>query len=337
VYALDGSEFVVERTEENKKEYHPRSNQHGALNHPEVRAVFATDVISGVAVKPDFGANNGENAKSEPALSASVIENLDDGALIIADRGFGCFSVASHVVRHKKHILVRMKERNVRRFLKDHKVPLEQTIDIPFCWQRSVHDKKLDSLNPESIQGRLVRTVLRRDGFGGMVLYFFTTTDLSVPDIVELYGMRVHIETDFRYLKHTFKMERVFAKTPDALKKELLVRMAAYNLLRRVIADGALKIGLQPRELSFTKAAMYTAIFGNKILKAKESTEKERLYNQYLKILRQCRLPKRSNQHRHEPRMITRLSTRTTVMKGSRDEARARSLKREVSKNKDFV
>lgn len=337
VYALDGTDFVVERTASNKEKFRPRSNQRGELNHPELKAVFATDIMSGVAVKPEFGAASGPEVSSEQGLSARVIERLEDGSLILADRGFGVFSVVSHAHRHNKQMLVRMQKNRASSFLRGNKTPINQTIDIPVSWQKSRRDQTLDPENPESVDGRFVRVVLRRHGFRGMVLYFFTTTNLSVADIVKLYGKRVHIETDFRYLKHTFKMERVFAKTPDALKKELLVRMVAYNLLRRTIADGALQVGLEPREISFTKAAMYTCIFGNKILEARDPTEKERLYAQYLKILRQCRLPKRGNPHRNEPRMVTRLHTRSTVMKGSRDTARKSSLKQELSKNLDFV
>jgi hypothetical protein len=333
VYALDGTDFVVERSEDNKKTYATRRNQHGELNHPELKATFATDVITGIAVKPEFGAAS----VGEVALSARVIEKIEAGALIIADRGVGLFSVASHATQHNKQVLLRMREKSVRRFLKDSQASLDQTVDISFCWTRSIHDKTLDEANPEEVNGRLIRAVLRRDGFREMVLYFFTTSDLSVSELVELYGERVHVETDFRYLKHTFKMERVYAKTPEALQKELLVRMVAYNLLRRVIADGGQHVGLEAREISFTKAAMYTSIFGDKIAAAQDAQEKQRLYAQYLKILRQCKLPNRGNKHRHEPRMVTRLSTRKSVMKGSRDEARKRSLQREIAKIGDFV
>jgi len=102
VYALDGTDFVVERSEDNKKIYATRRNQHGELNHPELKATFATDVITGIAVKPEFGAAS----VGEVALSARVIEKIEAGALIIADRGFGLFSVASHATRHNKKVLL---------------------------------------------------------------------------------------------------------------------------------------------------------------------------------------------------------------------------------------
>ncbi|MFN5063219.1 MAG: hypothetical protein ACK5GN_10265 [Pseudomonadota bacterium] len=104
VYALDGTDFVVKRSEDNKKIYATRRNQHGELNHPELKATFATDVMTGIAVKPEFGAAS----VGEVALSARVIEKIEAGALIIAGRGFGLFSVASHATRHNKQVLYRM-------------------------------------------------------------------------------------------------------------------------------------------------------------------------------------------------------------------------------------
>lgn len=342
VYVIDGTDFVVERTKELEEVYPRGRNQHGQLNHPELLAVFATELVSGVGTIPKFGPVRGKNATSEKVLSAQVIEEIEDGALVMGDRGFGIFAVISHAVGNKKKVLFRLKEDRALRLLKSDpaykqlKTSPKSTIDIKTVWRKASWDEALSPSDPHEVEGRFVRVTVCPRGFRPLTLNFFTTTDLSVEQILELYEQRVTIETDIRYLKHTFKMERVLSKSPEALHKELYVRFMAFNLLRRVIGDAALKVDLLPRQVSFTKAAMYTQIFGEKILAAATEQERKELYARYLKIIRQCRLPQRPEK-RYEPRMITRLTHRFSVMHGSRDEARKRWYKDKLAKNSDFV
>jgi hypothetical protein len=339
VYVIDGTNFVVERTRALEEEYPRGRNQHGKLNHPEMLSVFATELVSGVGTNPQFGAVRGKDAASEKVLSATVIEEIESGALLMGDRGFGIFAVVSHAVSTNKEVLVRLKEARALKLLKSasaQRVPADGTIDVPLVWQKASWDEKLSSNDRDEVKGRLIRVTVKSPGFRPVALCFFTTTELSVEQVLELYEQRVTIETDIRYLKHTFKMERVLAKTPEALRKELLIRFMAFNLLRRVISDAALKVGLLPRQLSFTKAAMYTQIFGTKIMAATTAKARKELYEHYLKIIRQCRLPQRPGK-RYEPRMITRLTHRFSVMHGARNEARKRWYKDKLLKDRTSV
>jgi hypothetical protein len=58
-------------------------------------------------------------------------------------------------------------------------------------------------------------------------------------EIARLYGLRWEIETNFRHLKTTMKMEHLKCQTPEGAIKELMVFALVYNLVRAVMAQAA--------------------------------------------------------------------------------------------------
>jgi Transposase DDE domain len=68
--------------------------------------------------------------------------------------------------------------------------------------------------------------------------------------IAELYGMRWEIETNFRHLKSTMKMDQLKCKTPEGVLKELLVFMLIYNLVRCAMAAQGARQQADPNRIS---------------------------------------------------------------------------------------
>ena len=68
--------------------------------------------------------------------------------------------------------------------------------------------------------------------------------------IAKLYGLRWEIETNFRHLKQTMKMDQLKCQTPDGVMKELLVFMLVYNLIRAAMCAAA-GDGVDPNRVSF--------------------------------------------------------------------------------------
>jgi hypothetical protein len=58
-------------------------------------------------------------------------------------------------------------------------------------------------------------------------------------EIARLYGLRWEIETNFRHLKTTMKMEHLKCQTPDGVIKELMVFALVYNLVRAAMTQAA--------------------------------------------------------------------------------------------------
>ena len=137
---------------------------------------------------------------------------------------------------------------------------------------------------------------------------------------MKLYKERTRIEHDIRSLKYTIGLEMLYGKSPAMIEKELLLGVAAYNLLRAVIAKVVLKLGIQPRKISFSRGAALTEIFGNKLGDV-NSSRTERTEKRVLKAIEQSKLPERAA-YRVEPRMVTRKRQQWPLMKTSREEAR---------------
>lgn len=316
-YFIDGTLVTLARTKELATEYGCPKSKHGDRNHPLMRVVFATDAISGVAVNPSFGGYK----RSEQQLSAAVLDALDEGSLVIADRNFGVFSVISHAVTGKKDILVRLSIQKAHKFLKGE--PSHGLIDKPVIWEKSYRDTLLNAQDPESIKGRFIRFEINRAGFRDLTLYLFTTSSLPAEKLAELYGRRTDIETDIRHLKSLFAMEQLLVKSPEMVRKHLHILFAAHNLLRAVIANISTILKLSPRQISFKNAVMYILIYGEKIRLAKTDRDRSELFSNLLTAVRRSKLPNRKKR-RSEPRMVTRRKSTYPLIFGSRADAKKR-------------
>ena len=99
--------------------------------------------------------------------------------------------------------------------------------------------------------GRLIAARIGR-GKSKEWLYLFTTLASPREEVLALYGKRWNIEVDLRSLKRTVRLHHIAARNESMMEKELLMAVAAYNLVRAVMALAARRHHLSPRQLSFT-------------------------------------------------------------------------------------
>jgi plasmid stability protein len=62
------------------------------------------------------------------------------------------------------------------------------------------------------------------------------------------------MELDLRTLKRTLRLHHLRGKSTEAVEKELLIAVVAYGLVRAFMTLAARRVGLSPRQLSFTRA-----------------------------------------------------------------------------------
>jgi len=108
MFLLDGSTLLLAHTPELVKTYPPARNQHGASHWPAIRVLVAHDVVSGLAVRPCWGALDGAAAVSEQGLAKQILGRLPEAAIALGDRNFGVFSVAYHAQLHNHPGLFRL-------------------------------------------------------------------------------------------------------------------------------------------------------------------------------------------------------------------------------------
>jgi hypothetical protein len=78
-------------------------------------------------------------------------------------------------------------------------------------------------------------------------------------DLAELYGRRWEIETNFRHLKTTLKMEVLRCHTVEGVEKELIMYALVYNLIRLVMLEASRRQGVPVERISFVDSARWLA------------------------------------------------------------------------------
>jgi len=111
---------------------------------------------------------------------------------------------------------------------------------------------------PDSILVRELKWQVRNSNHRvGEVILVTTLLDperYPAPEIAGLFRQRWQVEVDLRDLKITLRLGQLKGHSVDVVKKELLVFVFVYNLLRVVILQAAQRQRVQPHRLSFIDA-----------------------------------------------------------------------------------
>ena len=314
VYLLDGTGMAVGNYEEVTKSYPRQRTQYGPQKYPYMRVVFAHNLANGMAVYPAHGTLK----QSEQELSIGVPNRLPNNALVIADRNFGIYSVTYHALQAGVQTLTRLNDVQANKLSKSPGDIDEEIIwHAPKTSNKGTHKALIGTL----LRGRVIRRTIQRAGFRPLVLNFFTTSKLSPDKLAQMYLSRERIENDIRDIKHTLSLQVISSKSADIIEKELLLGVLAYNLIRATIADTARKIGLEPRQISFSRSISVIRIMHNKIRQAKDQSDLNVAYDWFLTAMRQIQIYKRRKKRPAQPRKIMTIrSRRYPIMKKSRNQ-----------------
>lgn len=320
-YVLDGSNFQLANTAAIRAEFPPSANQTGELP-PQALMVLAHNIITGTAVRPEIGGLY----DSEQGLCVPVLKRLPAKSLIVGDSNFGIFSVAYNAKQNKVACLVRLQESRANKILGKKKVC--EDCDRKVIWEASSYDLAATPTLPEEakVQGRVIAITPYAPGQRAKRLFFFTTTALTVEQILDIYRRRWFIETDLRSMKQTLKLDRLYSKTPELVRKELLAGFLAYTMIRTVIMRGAKVLEVDPRRFSFASAAKYISCSAASLRREKTLVMQEHSYQQFFVHLGQCKLPQRTQTRLH-PRAVVVQKKRFPTLKGSRKDAQLNIIK----------
>jgi hypothetical protein len=174
---------------------------------------------------------------------------------------------------------------------------------------RSMDRQTYDKL-PEFLTIRETRVHIEQAGFRTTTLVIATTLldseEVTQADLAELYRARWNAELDLRSLKRTLQMDVLRCKTPELVRKEIWTHILAYNLVRTIMAQAAMKHGLEPRSVSF-KGAIQTLVAFQPVIAIqgeRDSAYRNCLYQQLLAAIAVHRVADRPD--RYEPRLRKR-------------------------------
>jgi hypothetical protein len=294
VFVLDGSSVELPHTSELVKAYPPARNQHGESHWPVLRLLVADELTTGLAERPCWGPMYGADAVSEQNLTERILGRLPDASVVMGDINFGVFTVALAAAQRSHDQLFRLMPKRAKVIGRG--LPLQPGTDVLVCWRPSTYERRQHPDLPADacVQGRLiVRQVVASNG-ASMILYFFTTLQLAVEHILQLYGQRWDIETDLRSLKQTLNLQMLRCRSVDMIAKELILAVVGYNLVRAVMNVAAQQNNLDPRRLSFSRSqdVVNAALPG--LDAACTPKEYEVGIHKMLRLVASCRLPDRS-------------------------------------------
>ena len=116
---------------------------------------------------------------------------------------------------------------------------------------------------PERVRVRELRYTLKQPGFRVHTVTVATTLldPLRYPKekLAEAYGLRWYVETCFRHLKTTLKMDVLHCQSVEGVQKELTMFLLVYNLVRMTMLEAARRQGVSPDRISFVDALRWLA------------------------------------------------------------------------------
>jgi hypothetical protein len=291
VMLLDGSSLSVEHSRGLLDAFPPGRNKLGLGHWGVVKWVALHDVHTGIALRPEWGPMFGPEAVSEQALAKQAVERTAARSVIVGDGNFGIFSFAHAVVQSKREVLFRLTKARAQALGAKRLLP---NGECRVCWQPSSFERKKYPELPTdaAIEGRLI--VVTQKGFRDS-WYLFTTLseETEAEKIVAWYRKRWRLELDLRTLKGTLRLKHLPGKSKAAVEKELLIAVVAYGFVRALMGEAAERAGLNPRELSFTRAhGLLNAMTGH--LCSPHAEQREQAYDRLLAYIGQAKLPKRS-------------------------------------------
>lgn len=296
VFILDGTTITLPPTPALKKAFPPATNQHGTSVWPVAMLMIANELQSGCALLPQIDPMYGAHNRSEARQAAAILGQLPAQSVVLADSGFGIFSVAYASIQAGHDFLFRLSASRFKALRRQAEL-LEEGSDYKtyrLQWTPSVKDRRT---NPDLPRAAAVEVLVHEVTLeNGTPLYLVSSLEAEAGSVAELYSYRYDVEFDIRDLKVTMDTENISAKSVEMVRKELLTSVVAYNLVAQFRRQAADLAQLKPRRLSFK--GVWTTFRSGLLLKEPRS------YDEWLALYARAlvRAGKRKHPQRKAPR-----------------------------------
>ena len=251
VFLIDGTTLPGAPSAALQRAFPPASNQHGEGVWPVIFLVVAHELSSGAALPPEIGAMYGKQAIAETKLAEPLIARLPDASIVMADAGFGIYSVATAAKENGHNFVLRLT--NVRFLSHKKKATLLDSTSTSrtyqYTWKPSAKER---ATNPSIPMDSSIEVKLYEIKIGEEWLYIITDLTASPKAFKDLYFQRNNVEVDIRNIKVVFDTESLKSRSVEMFRKELGMAMVAYNLTSQLRQQAAVIAKCEPRELSFS-------------------------------------------------------------------------------------
>jgi hypothetical protein len=330
VYVFDGSTVTMPDTQENQRAYPQPKVQQPGLGFPLARIGALFSLASGAVL--DLGiCRYAGKGQSESGMLRAMWSIFRPGDVLLADRLMCAWTEMVVLKQRGVDCVCRFTSHRKTDFRRGKRLGPGDHIVI---WHkptkpRTVDREMYDTL-PESLTIREVRVRVAQPGFRTETLVVATTfldvDEFTNYDLAQLYRARWNAELDLRSLKQTLQMDALRCKTPELVRKEIWTHILAYNLVRTIIAQAAVKHGIEPRTISFKGAIQTLEAFQPVIAIQcrRNAVFRTHLYQQLLDAIAVHRVADRPD--RYEPRQRKRRNKKYDLLTKPRHEVKRRIL-----------
>jgi hypothetical protein len=272
---MDGSSFSMSDTPELQDYFGQPSNQAKGCGFPvaHILALFhaGTGLLMRVVAAP--------MRTHDMRHSALLHTELDEGDILLADRGFASFAHLALLLLRKMHAVFRCHQKQIVNFRVGRKhtgqskskkgLPRSRYVRRLGRWDQLVEYAKPPKkptwmeeatwLNlPETLLVRELRYRTSQRGHRTKVVTLVTTLldPVAYPAtaLADLYLSRWQIEVNLRHLKTTMGMEILHCQSIAGVLKELYMFAIAYNLVRLVMLEASRRQQVPLDRISFIDA-----------------------------------------------------------------------------------
>jgi hypothetical protein len=241
-YITDGTYVQLQDTEDIKSQYAVTGQE---SSYPQ--ALLQVLIRQGSGQISQF--STGSRHQSELTLVIPMIKKLEENNLILADDLYNTYYHFCLLRLQKCHIIVpgkRVRNHRVIRKISEN----DQIVEISKTnCPDYVSKEEWKSLPDTILLRRISYTYPTKNGWEPAILYTTILDDkISAAEIVTKYTMRWDIEISIREIKTIMDINVLRSKSREMLFKELIISLTAYNLIRKVIAKSADKVGFFPQK-----------------------------------------------------------------------------------------
>ncbi len=311
VYMFDGTTVTMPDTPENQAAYPQVYNQGRGLGFPIARIGAVISLACGAVVNLGLCRYAGKG-QGEVSLLRQLWDVLRPGDVLLADALLGNWANLVLLGQRGVEMVSRLnKAHRTADFRRGRRLGADDHI---VRWAKPTSIRALDReayrALPDSIMVREARIRVRQPGFRSRSIVVVTTLldpeQTTKEDLAALYRARWNNELDLRCIKSAMQMRELRCKTPELVRKEVWTHILAYNLIRTVMAQAAVRQAVEPRSISFT-GAMQTLEAFQPLLEfatAGDATRRLALYHELLDAVATHRVADRPD--RYEPRVKKR-------------------------------
>lgn len=303
VKVIDGTGVSMPDTLENQTAFPQPTSQKAGCGFPVLKIVGCFCLGTGALIHWVEGTMKNH----EHVLFTKLWKLFKKGDVILTDRGFCSFEAIATLLNCQVDSVMRLHQRRDADFRKGKRIAKNQRL---VHWHKPTKRPKsspaLEWKNlPNSLLLRYVKIHVSTPGFRTQQIIVVTTlTDIetySAESLGELYFRRWSVELFFRDIKITLGMDVLRCKTPEMVRKEIIIHAIAYNLTRALMQDAATYYDVDLTRISFKGTVDTLRQWADALnTVAKNKREFERLKLQLLALVAEDLVPLRPD--RVEPR-----------------------------------